>query len=59
MEALRRSVESTRKGGARKKDVDLSELSKADLDRRARELGIAGRSKMKRADLEEAVREAS
>jgi DNA end-binding protein Ku len=62
MEALRRSVERTRKGGVKaeqKKSVDVSELSKADLDKRARELGIAGRSKMKRADLEEAVREAS
>jgi DNA end-binding protein Ku len=82
MEALRRSVERTRKGGAKtpkpqktsksqntsksekkpkspKKTADLSELSKADLDRRARELGIAGRSKMKRADLEKAVNQAS
>ncbi len=55
MEALRRSVEGTRK----KKTPDLSELSKADLDKRARELGITGRSKMKRADLEKAVRKAS
>jgi DNA end-binding protein Ku len=65
MEALRRSVESTRKGRAKSekkrtgKSSDLSELSKADLDRRARELGITGRSKMKRADLEKAVSRAS
>jgi DNA end-binding protein Ku len=76
MEALRRSVERTRTGGAKtqkmpkapkkqakkeaaKKAADLSGLSKADLDRRARDLGIAGRSKMKRAELEKAVSRAS
>lgn len=36
--------------------VDLAELSKADLVRRAAELGIAGRTKMSRGDLEEAIR---
>ncbi|MCS7482030.1 Ku protein [Umezawaea endophytica] len=54
MEALRRSVE-----GTRKKTADLSDLSKADLDKQAKALGITGRSKMKRADLEKAVRKAS
>ncbi|WP_034240961.1 Rho termination factor N-terminal domain-containing protein, partial [Saccharomonospora iraqiensis] len=37
---------------------DLSELTKAELDRRARDLGIRGRSKMNRAELEQAVGEA-
>jgi DNA end-binding protein Ku len=41
------------------KQADLAELTKTDLDRKARELGIEGRSKMKRADLEKAVRKAS
>ncbi|WNV84611.1 Ku protein [Umezawaea sp. Da 62-37] len=72
MEALRRSVENTRKkragaeakcAGAEtksaKKPTDLSELSKADLDKRARELGVNGRSKMTRADLEKAINKAS
>jgi DNA end-binding protein Ku len=57
MEALRRSVEGGRK--KRSTEADLSELSKADLDKRARELGVKGRSKMKRADLEKAIRQAS
>ncbi|MEV4315349.1 Ku protein [Actinocrispum sp. NPDC049592] len=63
MEALRRSVEAT-KGGAKKKqkkqrEPDLSDLTKAELDERARDLGIRGRSKMNRADLEKAVAKAS
>lgn len=37
---------------------DLSELSKSELGRIARELDIAGRSKMSRAELERAVAEA-
>lgn len=36
-------------------DTELSELSKTDLDRMARELEIKGRSKMTRAQLEEAI----
>ncbi|GAA0529321.1 non-homologous end joining protein Ku [Saccharopolyspora subtropica] len=55
-EALRRSVDQARKGRADKRAApDLSELSKAELDERAKEMGIKGRSKMKRAELEEAV----
>lgn len=38
--------------------TDLFELSKADLDKMARELDIKGRSKMSRAELEKAVSEA-
>ncbi|QUH02986.1 Ku protein [Saccharopolyspora erythraea] len=62
-EALRRSVDQARRerGGRvprqREEEPDVSELSKADLDKLAKELGIKGRSKMKRADLEAAVAE--
>jgi DNA end-binding protein Ku len=65
MEALRRSVEST-KGGrkpaqprTKSKSADLSGLSKSELEERARDLDIRGRSKMKRAELEKAVAKAS
>ena len=66
-----RSGKSGRQGGTRKagrkgerrKDgqppQDLTELSKSELDALAREFDIKGRSKLKRADLETAVREAS
>ncbi|HVV11417.1 Ku protein [Amycolatopsis sp.] len=54
-DALSRSVEKRRKGSSKKKTPDLSELNKAELDRMARELGIKGRSKMSRAELEKAV----
>ncbi|GAB3584374.1 Ku protein [Amycolatopsis endophytica] len=46
-------------GRSRKQaEPDLSELSKAELDRMARELDIKGRSKLNRAELEKAVRDA-
>lgn len=53
-EALRRSV---RGGQEHKKSdgQDVSALSKAELDERARQLGIRGRSRMKRPELAEAV----
>jgi DNA end-binding protein Ku len=70
-EALSRSVESRKSGGGgggggkkrsstapKQKTSDLSELSKAELDKMARELDVKGRSKMSRAELEKAVREA-
>ena len=53
-DALSRSVEG-RKKGSRTKAPKLSELSKSDLDKMARELGIRGRSKMSRAELEHAI----
>ncbi|EHR48702.1 Ku protein [Saccharomonospora marina XMU15] len=68
-EALSRSVES-RKGTARKPkstataeraeraEQELSELSKSELESMARELGVKGRSKMNRAELEKAVKQA-
>lgn len=61
-DALRRSVDEARKGrkgrGREEAAEDLSGLSKSELDRRAKELDIRGRSKMSRADLEQAVGEA-
>ncbi|MFC7340263.1 Ku protein [Saccharopolyspora griseoalba] len=54
-EALRRSVDEARKGRQPRAAEDLSALSKAELDDRAKQLGIKGRSKMKRAELEEAI----
>ncbi|MEV4730368.1 Ku protein [Saccharopolyspora sp. NPDC049426] len=57
-EALRRSVDEARKGRKPAPSEDLSELTKAELDDRAKQLGIKGRSKMKRAELEQAVAEA-
>lgn len=57
-EALRRSVDEARKGREPAPSEDLSELTKAELDDRAKQLGIKGRSKMKRAELEQAVAEA-
>ncbi|MFD8494514.1 Ku protein [Amycolatopsis sp. NPDC059657] len=50
-DALSRSVRG-RKGAS----GDLSDVTKADLDKLAREKGIKGRSKMNRADLEAALR---
>jgi DNA end-binding protein Ku len=63
-EALSRSVEGRKSGGGGKRSSpapkkktapDLSELSKAELDKMARELDVKGRSKMSRAELEKAV----
>ncbi|WP_019818608.1 non-homologous end joining protein Ku [Saccharomonospora saliphila] len=44
--------------GRSRADGELSELTKGELDRMARELDVKGRSKMNRAELEQAVREA-
>ncbi|SDC26552.1 non-homologous end joining protein Ku [Actinokineospora iranica] len=59
-EALSKSVESRtkRRGGSAEKAEDLSSLSKSELDKRARDLDIKGRSKMSRAELEKAVKTA-
>lgn len=65
VEVLRRSVEESRgkRAGGKTaakpaaKSKDLSELSKAELEARARELDIKGRSKMNRAELEKAIKE--
>jgi DNA end-binding protein Ku len=56
--ALERSVDAARRGGKPKgapASSDLSELSKADLSKLARELDVKGRSSMSRAELEKAV----
>jgi DNA end-binding protein Ku len=60
MEALRRSVEGAKGRGrsAKKPDEDLSELSKAELEKRARELDVPGRSKMNADELRKAVADA-
>ncbi len=61
-DALRRSVDQAREGrkakGRGKPAEDVSGLSKSELERRAKDLDIRGRSKMSRADLEQAVSEA-
>lgn len=63
IKALERSVAAARRGGKARQQKDgmpdLSEVSKAELTELARDLGIAGRSKMKRAELEKAVAKAS
>jgi DNA end-binding protein Ku len=59
MEALRRSVESTKGKAKKPAKKDLGELSKTELAERARELDIRGRSKMNRTQLEKAVAKAS
>jgi DNA end-binding protein Ku len=60
--ALERSVDAARGGdGSSSRDghePDLSRASKADLTEMARELGVKGRSKMSRAELEKAVAKA-
>ncbi|MGB8993783.1 MAG: Rho termination factor N-terminal domain-containing protein, partial [Pseudonocardiaceae bacterium] len=58
---LQRSVSSARSGSRQpqpQSGPDLAEASKADLAGMARELGVEGRSKMTRAELEQAVAEA-
>ncbi|WP_406630804.1 Ku protein [Amycolatopsis sp. WGS_07] len=52
MEALAKSV----RGNRRPRTPDLSELSKADLQKLAKERDVKGRSKMSRADLEAALK---
>ncbi len=53
-----KSSRSSKGRGGRKGQPDLGELTKTELDEMARELRIAGRSKMKRAELEKAITEA-
>ncbi|TLW93540.1 Ku protein [Saccharomonospora piscinae] len=47
------------KSRSKQAEPDLSEATKADLDRMARELDVKGRSRMNRDELEKAVRAAS
>jgi DNA end-binding protein Ku len=57
-DALSRSVETRRGKRRTSSEPDLSKLTKGELERMARELDIKGRSKMSRADLERAIRDA-
>jgi DNA end-binding protein Ku len=60
MTALRQSVERSRRGGARsRRDGSLGDLSKQELDRRAKAAGIEGRSKMSKAELVRALQRAA
>ncbi|KEI43840.1 Ku protein [Saccharopolyspora rectivirgula] len=58
-DVLQRSVEQARKGRGmpkqRHRGEDLSSMSMGELGNRARQLGIKGRSKMRRAELEKAI----
>jgi DNA end-binding protein Ku len=54
MEALRRSLEQMERGKGRRRDA-ASEPTKAELEERAKELDIPGRSKMTKDELAEAV----
>ena len=49
---------SGRTGGGRSGEQDLSALSKADLEERAKQLGVRGRSRMRREELEQAIGQA-
>jgi DNA end-binding protein Ku len=69
MEALQRSIDQAKSGGKsesggrsgskKQGDGDLGALSKDELYERASDLGVRGRSKMSRKQLEAAVRKAS
>jgi DNA end-binding protein Ku len=66
MTALRRSIEQARGDGggrqtsrSRRSDGDLSKLSKSELEERAREANVPGRSKMSKDELVEALRHAA
>ncbi len=64
LEALRASLERTRKGGGGSgrragRGEALEQLSKSELERRARDAGIEGRSKMSKGELVEALRSAA
>ncbi len=58
MTALRESIERSR-GGRTSRNGDLGDLSKQELDRRAKAAGIEGRSKMTKAELVRALRRAA
>jgi DNA end-binding protein Ku len=64
LEALRASIAAAGKGGRPRRsrnggDGDLSGLTKAELERRAKQANIAGRSKMSKDELIEALSEAA
>jgi DNA end-binding protein Ku len=57
--ALRESIERSRGGARAGRNGDLAELSKQELDQRAKAAGIEGRSKMTKAELVRALRRAA
>jgi DNA end-binding protein Ku len=57
--ALRESVERSRGAGRKTSNGDLGELSKQELEERAKDAGIEGRSKMTKAELVRALRRAA
>lgn len=58
--ALRESVERSTRGGARsRREGSLGDLSKQELDKRAKAAGIEGRSKMSKAELVRALQHAA
>jgi DNA end-binding protein Ku len=60
MTALRESVERSRRGSARsRREGSLGDLSKHELDERAKAAGIEGRSKMSKAELVRALQRAA
>jgi len=56
--ALRESIERSR-GGSHAQNGDLADLSKQELEQRAKRAGIEGRSKMTKAELVRALRRAA
>ena len=56
--ALRESIERSRGGARAGRNGNLADLSKQDLDQRAKAAGIEGRSKMTKAELVRALRRA-
>ena len=59
MTALRESIERSRGGRRTRGNGDLGELSKQELEERARAAGIEGRSKMTKAELVRALQRAA
>jgi DNA end-binding protein Ku len=59
MTALRESIERSQGGKRARRQSDLGDLSKQELDERARTAGIEGRSKMTKAELVRALERAA
>jgi DNA end-binding protein Ku len=59
MTALRESIERSRGGTRARRNGNLGELSKQELDKRAKAAGIEGRSKMTKAELVRALQRAA
>jgi len=57
--ALRESIERSRGGARSRRNGDLGDLSKQELDERAKAAGIEGRSRMTKAELVRALRRAA